>query len=379
MYEILNNDSQTLIRGSTSEAIVFTNEIEDSAIEQIKTLCDEKALSGTNIRIMPDVHAGAGCVIGTTMLITDKVVPNLVGVDIGCGMAVRVYDKFNVDFEKLDNTIRNMVPSGFSVNDETQPLYGKTRLSKLAMPEINNISRVERSLGSLGGGNHFIELNESEDKLYLVIHSGSRNIGKQIAEYYQRLAKNKNREESTKDLEYVDGVDMDNYLNDMDIAQEFAYLNREQILENITNEMMWKHIDEFQTIHNYIDMNTMILRKGAISSKEGERVIIPMNMRDGSIIATGRGNAEWNYSAPHGAGRIMGRGAAKRLLDVNEFMDTMRGVWSSTVGINTIDESPMAYKSIDKIIDMAGDTIKIDKIIKPIYNYKAELENMRWT
>lgn len=360
-----------IIEGTYNSAKVFTDNAEETAVQQIQTLCDEPTFQDSKIRIMPDTHAGAGCVIGTTMTIKDKVVPNLVGVDIGCGMAVRIYEKQNVDFEQFDNIIRRVVPSGFDVHQDIQPLMQFVNIGGLRMyGDLNNEERVLRSMGTLGGGNHFIELNEHEDKIYLVIHSGSRNLGKQVAEHYQKIAKALHPE-ATKDLEYLEGEDMQKYLNDMNIAQSFAYVNREQMLQNIEKETGWKSIDMFQTIHNYIDMKNMILRKGAISAKTNERVIIPINMRDGSIIAYGNGEEDWNYSAPHGAGRVMGRREAKRKLDMTAFKETMKDVWSTSVTEETLDESPMAYKSLDNIIDNVSDSVHVKAIIKPIYNFKA--------
>lgn len=360
------------IIGNWNKAKIFTEDVEESALSQIKALCNEETFFNSKIRIMPDVHAGVGCVIGTTMTITDRVVPNLVGVDIGCGMAVRIYDKMNIDFQKFDEIVKNKIPSGFAVHGSPILSQDAMRIDQLRMfSHLDNVERIYKSLGTLGGGNHFIELNEYEDKIYLVIHSGSRNLGKQVAEYYQKIAKEKNGERCSKELEYLDGNDLENYLYDMDIAQKFAYANREEMMRLISLETGWKHVDELQTIHNYIDMGSMILRKGAISAKKGERVIIPINMRDGSIIAYGKGNDDWNNSAPHGAGRVMGRNEAKRKLDIGEFESTMQNVWSSTVNLETIDEAPMAYKTIDSIINNVDATITIDKIIKPIYNFKA--------
>lgn len=391
------------LRGEYNTAKVFADQLDENANQQIIELCNQPFVEGSQIRIMPDAHAGAGCTVGTTMTIQDKVVPNLVGVDIGCGMMVAVIDahKDEINFDQLDNVIRKHVPSGFAIRKTPHPLVSKARIQDVIAP-INH-DRAEKSIGTLGGGNHFIELNEWDDKVALVIHSGSRHLGKQIAEYYQDLAykelqekmaeqqdlikelqKEDRLEEARQSLEemkklktpkslaYLQGDSFKAYMHDMKIAQEYAMLNRKAMIEEIVKHMGWKVIDQFTTIHNYIDMENMILRKGAISAQKGERVIIPMNMRDGSIIAVGKGNPDWNYSAPHGAGRIMSRSQARKKLSVNEFKQTMKGVWSTTVGRGTLDESPFAYKPMDDIIKHTDGTIKIEKIIKPLYNFKAK-------
>lgn len=403
--QIRNGDSNMLeVKGKYNSAKIFTNNVEETAMGQVIELCNQEFVEGLKIRIMPDTHAGAGCTIGTTMTIKEKIVPNLVGVDIGCGMQVAIIDKnkSEVNFDKLDDTIRKHVPHGFSVrsNSQRHPLSKKVDFRNVRAPF--NINRAKDSIGTLGGGNHFIELNELGDKVVLVIHSGSRHLGKQIAEHYQNRAYNElmeakqEREELInrlkkegrhqeiqevlanfkkpqikKDLAYLQGESFDDYMNDMKIAQQYALLNRQAMADEIVTRMGWQIADSFTTIHNYIDMDNMILRKGAISAQKGERVIIPINMKDGSIIATGKGNPDWNYSGPHGAGRLMSRSKAKASLDVEAFKKEMEGVWSTSVSENTLDEAPMVYKPIGDIVENIGDAVEISEIIKPLYNFKA--------
>lgn len=402
MLQYTGGNNMFTIRGEYNSAKVFADALDENATQQILKLCNQPFVESSKIRIMPDAHAGAGCTVGTTMTIKDKVVPNLVGVDIGCGMMVAVIDahKDEINFDQLDEVIRKYIPSGFNIRNTPHPLVSETRIHDVIAPVDRD--RAEKSIGTLGGGNHFIELNEWDDQVALVVHSGSRHFGKQIAEYYQDLAYNELTEKvkekqsqieklkkegrhdeaqqvleelkelkTPKDLAYLQGDSFKAYMHDMEIAQEYAMLNRKAMIQEIVKHMDWSIIDSFTTIHNYIDMENMILRKGAISAQKGERVIIPMNMRDGSIIAVGKGNPDWNYSAPHGAGRIMSRSKARRKLSVNEFRKTMKGIWSTSVGRGTLDESPMAYKPMDDIIKHTDDTIKIEKIIKPIYNFKA--------
>jgi tRNA-splicing ligase RtcB len=392
------------LRGKYNSAKVFTDNVEETAMGQIIELCNQPFVEGSNIRIMPDTHAGAGCTIGTTMTIADKIVPNLVGVDIGCGMEVAIIDKnkSEVNFDQLDETIRKHVPSGFSArsNSQRHPFSKKVNFRDVRAPF--NLNRAKDSIGTLGGGNHFIELNELDDKIVLVIHSGSRNLGKQIAEHYQNRAYDEltsvkaekdriiaeliaagrqseiqselskiKKMKIQKDLAYLEGKGFNDYMNDMKIAQEYALLNRKAMVDEIVSRMQWTIEDSFTTIHNYIDMDNMILRKGAISAQAGERVIIPLNMRDGSIIAYGKGNPDWNYSGPHGAGRLMSRSKAKELVSLEDFEATMKDVWTTSVVRETLDESPMAYKPMDEILEHTKDSVDITHIIKPLYNYKA--------
>lgn len=392
------------IQGKYNYAKVYTDKVEETAMSQILELCDQEFTKGTKIRIMPDTHAGAGCTIGTTMTITDKIVPNLVGVDIGCGMEVAVIDKnkTEVNFDQLDEVIRKHIPSGFSTRESSQfhPYSKRVDFRNVVAPF--NLKRTKSSVGTLGGGNHFVELNEMDDKIVLVIHSGSRNLGKQIAEHYQNLAYNEllslhqerqgliaelkaagreseieetlkalKRPYVKKDLAYLQGKSFEHYMNDMKIAQHYALLNRKAMVEEITSRMRWNIAESFTTIHNYIDMEQMILRKGAISARKDEKVIIPMNMRDGSIIAIGKGNKDWNESAPHGAGRLMSRTKAKELVSLEQFKDVMKDVWTTSVNESTLDESPMAYKPMEDIVKHTDDTIEIVQVIKPLYNFKA--------
>ncbi len=388
------------IKGKYNTAKVFTDNIEEKAAGQILELCNQEFVKDSDIRIMPDTHAGAGCTIGTTMTIKDKIVPNLVGVDIGCGMFVSMLENSEIDFNKLDSTIRSCVPSGFDVRETAHEYKDYTDLDDLKCKDHVDLKRASLSIGTLGGGNHFIEMNEDKDgNIYLVVHSGSRHLGKQIAEYYQERAtkeivrksnesiiaelKSKGRtkeiqgeieKEKAKingSLSYVEGQTYEDYIHDIRIAQKFAEYNRKAIAEVIIREMDFNIVDSFTTIHNYIDLDEMILRKGAISAKKGEVVIIPINMRDGSIIATGKGNADWNQSAPHGAGRLMSRKQAKRSLSLEEFQKSMDGIFTTSLSMNTLDEAPFAYKPIEEIIANVQDTVEINKIIKPIYNFKA--------
>lgn len=365
------------IKGRYNEAIVFTDEIEVTAKQQVYDLCNQEFLQDAKIRMMPDLHAGKGCTIGTTMTITDKIVPNFVGVDLGCGMICVALDikKEGIDFKKLDQVIRRNIPSGMNVRKKAHPNANEIPFKEIITPINEGRARV--GIGTLGGGNHFIELNEGKDeRIYLVIHSGSRNPGKQISDHYQQVAidalsTNRHETQVNKDMAYVEGENMQNYLHDVQIAQRYAAVNRKTMVEIIMEGMGWKSISVIDTIHNYIDMNKMILRKGAISAEQDEIVIIPMNMRDGSLICRGKGNPKWNYSGPHGAGRLMSRSQARRQIKIAEFEDTMKDVWSTSVTKSTVDESPFAYKKMDDIISHIGDTVEIIEIIKPLYNFKA--------
>ena len=365
------------IKGKYNEAVVFTDEIEETAKQQVYELCNQEFLKDSKIRMMPDLHAGKGCTIGTTMTITDKIVPNFVGVDLGCGMICVKLDveKEQINFKNLDQIIRRNVPSGMNTRKKAHENAANIPFDEFIAPINENRARI--SIGTLGGGNHFIELNEGKDgSIYLVIHSGSRNPGKMISDHYQKVAvdslfKKKEKPAMTKDMAYVEGENMKNYLHDVNIAQQYAALNRKTMAEVIIDLMGWKTISVFDTIHNYVDIDNMILRKGAISAQEGEIVIIPMNMRDGSLICRGKGNPDWNYSGPHGAGRIMSRTQAKREVTIAEFEDTMKDVWSTSVTKSTVDESPFAYKKMEDIIRNISDTVDVLEIIKPLYNFKA--------
>ncbi len=402
------------INGKYNTAKVFAKFMDDVSYSQVLQLCNHEAFKDSTIRIMPDVHAGKGCVIGFTSTVQDKVIPNIVGVDIGCGMLTVNLGKVSIDLERFDRIVRSVVPSGMEVH--SSPTGKSFSLNGLLCYEhLTNVQRIHSSIGTLGGGNHFIELEkDSQDNIYLVIHTGSRNLGKQIAEYYQQLAidgqsgkvdykflrdklindykssgkqkdlgmalkefDNKYRsikEPVHKELCYLQDIEMKMYLNDMEIAQLYAYVNRHSIANNIMDAYgIGPDICSFTTTHNYIDMKSdpRTIRKGSISAKLGERVLIPLNMRDGSILAIGKGNADWNYSAPHGAGRLYSRGQAKELISLYDFQESMKGIYSTCVSQSTIDESPMAYKPMEDIIEYIGDTVEVIDILKPIYNFKA--------
>lgn len=357
------------IRGKFNEAVVFTDQLEEMAEKQIQELCDQEFVRGSRIRIMPDAHAGAGCTIGTTMTISDKVVPNLVGVDIGCGMLVHSLKRPQVDFFLLDRIIRAHVPCGHAVRSTAHGLSRQVPIKELKCLAYVNAERGKLSIGTLGGGNHFIEIDRDDDgNLYLVVHSGSRHLGKQIAEHYQRLA---GKNQANKALAYLEGKEFDDYIHDMRIAQQYAAVNRQAIAEVIMAEAGLVSVGQFSTVHNYIDLDTMILRKGAVSARQGERLLIPMNMRDGSIIAVGRGNKDWNYSAPHGAGRLMSRRKAFKTLSMQEFRETMTGIFTTTLTPDTLDEAPAAYKPMEEILQYIHDTVEVVQIIRPVYNFKA--------
>jgi len=395
------------IKGKINTAICYASVIEEEAIEQIRRMCDYEFTAGSRIRIMPDVHAGKGCTIGTTMTITDKAVPNIVGVDIGCGMYTVSLGRTDINFERLDEAA-HFIPSGMNVWEGRQEHFDLEQLR--CYRDLKDAKRLERSLGTLGGGNHFIEIDESADgEKYLVIHSGSRNLGKQVAELYQKLAVDlsKGKEEYFKkrdeiirtykekgkrkeiqaalkkiaweqkeslipeDLCFLYGSYLEDYLHDVEVCQRFARRNREKMAEILLERTGIAAGEAFHTIHNYIDTEEMILRKGAIAAHAGEKILIPINMRDGSVLAVGKGNAEWNYSAPHGAGRIMSRKAAKDKLSLEEYRETMKGIYTTSVNEATLDEAPMAYKSLDDIIDVIRDSVDIIDVMKPVYNFKA--------
>lgn len=366
-----------IIQGGYSIAKVFTDEIEDSAINQINLLCNQPWTEGLKIRVMPDVHAGAGCTVGTTMEVKDYVVPNLVGVDIGCGMIVAKLASKDINVVKLDQFIRQNIPAGFAKRAKLSEEYAQPAeelLSKIRAVETitraGGTNAVVQSLGTLGGGNHFIEVDRNEaGELYLVIHSGSRNFGLQVANYYQRIA-DERQPFAEKGLAFLTGLATQDYLYDMALAQEFALMNRNAMLHDIVGFLGEKPVEVFTTIHNYIEPETNILRKGAVSAKAGERFIIPVNMRDGSLICVGKGNPDWNYSAPHGAGRLMSRSQAKKSLTVEEFEKQMEGIYTTSANASTVDESPMAYKGMGNIVENIKPTADIVEVIKPIYNFK---------
>ena len=364
------------IKGKYTEAKIFTDQLEDSAEGQIRKLCDQPFAAGSVIRIMPDVHAGAGCAIGTTMTINDKVVPNLVGVDIGCGVETVKLEQKRIDLPKLDSMIHERIPAGMSIRQTPHRNVDEVEIYDLRCVDAVNIDRGELSLGTLGGGNHFIELDkDDEDNLYLVVHSGSRNLGLQVAQYYQNKGYEalggKKQSEIPFDLAYVEGKMIEDYIHDMHIMQMFAVINRQAIIDEILRGMKLSEVECFSTIHNYIDIENWILRKGAVSAQAGETLLIPINMLDGSLICTGLGNPDWNESAPHGAGRLMSRSAAKQSFTLSSFQKEMEGIFTTTVSVETLDECPRAYKSIEDITRHIADTALIEKRIHPIYNFKA--------
>ena len=395
------------IKGKVNTASCYAKVVEQDAIEQIRRMCDHEFTEGSRIRIMPDVHSGKGCTIGTTMTVVDKAVPNIVGVDIGCGMLTINIGKNPIDFEKLD-AAAHYIPSGMNVWDGRKERFDLEALR--CYRELKRTKWLERSLGTLGGGNHFIEVDEAVDGTkYLIIHTGSRNLGKQVAEIYQQLAVDLNKGKETyfqqreeiirtykeqgrrndiqaalekiswakrettipEDLCHLYGKYFEDYLHDVEICQRFAKRNREMIAEILMDKAGLTGTDAFHTIHNYIDTDEMILRKGAIAAHEGEKVLIPINMRDGSVLAIGKGNAEWNYSAPHGAGRVMSRTKAKNSLNMEEYKETMAGVYTTSVSEATLDEAPMAYKRLEDIIDVIQESVEVIDVMKPIYNFKA--------
>ena len=395
------------IKGAFTTANAYTDRLEEKAEAQIKTMCDQPHFEGLKIRVMPDVHAGKVCTIGTTMTLKDKVVPNMVGVDIGCGMETVLLKEKEIDFAALDRAIHRYIPCGREIRGDEHPYNGQIDLTKLRCADKVQLIRARRSIGTLGGGNHFIEVDRgNEGNLYLIVHSGSRHLGTEVAEWYQeegfralcgaseaqlrdiiaalkregksneiqsRIHALKASAESPvpRDLAYVSGALFDDYIHDMRLTQRFAALNRKAMVEVILKEAKLTASDSFTTIHNYIDTESMILRKGAVSARLGEKLLIPINMRDGSLLCVGKGNDDWNQSAPHGAGRLMSRSEASHMLSVQQFKEVMQGVYSTTVSKATLDEAPMAYKDMNEIVRNIGPTAEIIKILKPVYNFKA--------
>ncbi len=395
------------VSGKYNSAKIFTDVVDQASIAQVILLCSQEFTQGSRIRMMPDIHAGAGCTVGTTMTITQRVVPNLVGVDIGCGMeTVRLREK-HLQPQQLDKLIYQKIPSGFAIREKPHRYMEELDLTALCCYAAIDPLRAEKSLGTLGGGNHFIEVDRDEEgNLYLVIHSGSRHLGLEVANYYQNEAyhrlngsskadaealvaqlraegrekeiqkalkalKNTKRTSIPRPLAYVEGELFQQYIHDMRIIQRFAALSRQAMADEILRGLRLHAEESFTTIHNYIDTDAMILRKGAVSAKAGELLLIPINMRDGSLICRGRGNEDWNYSAPHGAGRLMSRAEAKQSFTVSQFKKEMAGIYTTSVGKSTLDECPMAYKSMEDIAGNIGETVEILRTIRPIYNFKA--------
>ena len=395
------------IQGKFNTAKIFTDVVDNASITQVQELCNQAFTAGSRIRLMPDIHAGKGCTIGTTMTITDKVVPNLVGVDIGCGMETTRIQESYMELQKLDKLIYEKIPSGFSIRDRAHRYLSQIDLNELCCAKHVDLLRAEKSIGTLGGGNHFIEVDkDDEGNLYIVVHSGSRHLGVEVASYYQEagykvlnrtddasieaiiaqmkaegrekeiqktLKKLKNLKQTgiPKALAYVSVELFEQYLHDMKIVQRFAMLNRQAMVDEIVCGLGLHVEEQFTTVHNYIDTESMILRKGAVSARSGEKLLIPINMRDGSLICVGKGNEDWNFSAPHGAGRLMSRAEAKRRFDITGFRQEMDGIYTTSVNESTLDECPMAYKGMDDILSNIGPTVDVAKIIKPIYNFKA--------
>ena len=395
------------IRGKYNQDKIFTDVVDSASIAQVQELCNQEFTAQSRIRLMPDIHAGKGCTIGTTMTIADKVVPNLVGVDIGCGMETVRIRESRMELEKLDKLIYSRIPSGFSIREKAHRYLDKIDLSQLYCAGHVDLLRAEKSIGTLGGGNHFIEVDkDDEGNLYIVVHSGSRHLGVEVASYYQdqgyrvlnrtdeasvkafveqlkaqgrdkeiskelKKLKNTKRTRVPRELAYVQGALFEQYIHDMKLVQQFAMLNRQAMMDEILKGMKLHVEEQFTTIHNYIDTDHMILRKGAVSAQAGEQLLIPINMRDGSLICVGKGNADWNFSAPHGAGRLMSRAQAKQSFTVSEFKKQMAQIYTTSVNKTTLDECPMAYKGMDAILDNIGPTAEVVKIIRPIYNFKA--------
>ena len=380
------------IDGRYTSATVFTtnnteNKIDDYAIAQLQMLCDTEANEGCPMVVMPDVHPGKVGTIGLTMTVGEKIMPNIVGIDIGCGMSLAQVKGKIKEFQKLDTVIRDSVPAGYNIRTKVHHLIEDFNFERLACRKHIDINRALLSAGSLGGGNHFIEVDQDAEKnYYLVIHSGSRHLGKEVTDYYLNLGQKTLKENGITvpfELTYLEGNLRDDYLADLQIVQEYASLSREIMIAEICKGMKWKIIDQYQCIHNYVDASAdmlalsgaPILRKGAISAKVGEKVIIPINMKDGIILGTGRGNPEWNYSAPHGSGRIMKREEIKQTFTLSSYKSAMKGIYSPSICKETLDEAPFAYRNIDDIANVIGDTVTIENIISPIYNFKAGGDN----
>lgn len=368
------------IKGVYTSAVIFTDDIEDYAAAQIKNICDNPIFKDSKIRIMPDVHPGKYCTVGTSMTIKDRVIPYLVGVDIGCGMTCIHLKNKNIELQKLDAVIAKRVPSGMKIRREAHRFAEEAELDLLYCKKAVREEKALLSLGTLGGGNHFIELDRAEDgTYYLVIHSGSRHLGVETAEYYQKAASlwcREHQEELPFSSAYVEGELFDQYLHDMEIVQKFAALNRACIADEIMKGMKWKELERFDTVHNYISTSkgTHMLRKGAVSAGKGEDILIPVNMKEGALICVGKGSQEWNESAPHGSGRIASRAETQNSHTVSEFKQEMKGIFCSVIGKGTLDEAPFAYRTMETIQSKIGDTVEINEIIRPVYNFKAGAE-----
>lgn len=377
-----------IINGAYTSAQIYTTKNNATAVDQyarsqLQMICDQESSSGCQIRVMPDVHPGKVGTIGLTMTIGKKIIPNLIGIDIGCGMTLARIKGKKIECQKLDSIIRESVPSGFAIRTKAHRFADEFDFHTLKCSKHIRTDKAILSLGSLGSGNHFIEADKDEEEnLFIVIHSGSRHLGKEVTEYYLKEGQKQLKEKGLTvpfEVTWLEGPLMADYLHDLQIIQQFASLNREIILDELVKGMKWKVLDSCECIHNYVDnsddtfhaFGAPMLRKGAISAKSGEKVIIPINMRDGIILGTGLGNIDWNCSAPHGSGRIMKREDVKNSFTVSSFKSEMKGIYSSCIGKETLDEAPFAYRRIDEIAEVIGDSVNIEKIIRPVYNFKA--------
>ena len=363
-----------IVKGMYAEAKIFTDDVEEYALAQVKMICDNETADGSAICMMPDIHPGKIAPIGLSMTVTDKVIPQLLGVDIGCGMTCVKLNKKNAEFQKLDRVIMENVPSGFEIRKEPHHLAAEFSYEGLHCLRHIYRQKADRSLGTLGSGNHFIELDRGSDgSLYLVVHTGSRHLGAEVAAYYTKLA-NACLKEQEKEvpyyMSYLEGENKAAYLEDVQIIQRYAEWNRQIIVREILKGMKWKAVEQFSVPHNYLD-DSGILRKGAISARKGERVVIPANMRDGIILGIGKGSAEWNDSPPHGSGRKLKRESVKNQYTVSAFKREMKGIYCSCVSADTLDEAPFAYRSLTEIAEQIKDTVEITEILKPVYNFKA--------
>lgn len=362
------------VKGIYAEAKIFTDDVEEYAQAQVKMICDNEVADGSRICLMPDIHPGKVGPIGLAMTVTDKVMPQLLGVDIGCGMTCVRLNKDKVEFQKLDRVIRENVPCGSAIRREPHDMAEEFAYEGLHCLKAINRQKAARSLGTLGGGNHFIELDrDANGNLYLVVHTGSRHLGEEVAEYYTKLANTCLKEQSREVpyyMSYLEGEHRAAYMEDVQTIQRYAEWNRQIIVRQILKGMKWKAADQFSVAHNYLDASGM-LRKGAIAAGKGEKVIIPANMKEGVILGVGKGNTEWNCSAPHGSGRRLKREEVKNQYTVSDFKREMKGIYSSCVGADTLDEAPFAYRGLDEIREQIGDTVEITEVLKPVYNYKA--------
>lgn len=360
------------IQTDNNTALIYAEQLDSGAEGLIRALCASPVSTGSTIRIMPDVHAGKGCAVGTTMTIHDRIVPGLVGVDIGCGMTVMKVHAKRLELQKLDKVIREKIPAGFAIRNSPHRFAEHAALDSLHCYRHINLKKALHSIGSLGGGNHFIELDRSSDGAYwLIIHSGSRYLGVEVARYYQKMVFEQTSEDIPYEFAYATGDLMEQYLHDMEITQKFAELNRRTIADEIVKGMKFDVEDSFSTIHNYIDTKYMILRKGSVSAQAGEHLIIPMNMRDGCLLCVGKGNADWNCSAPHGAGRLMSRADTLQSFTLSQYKKEMQGIFTTCIGRDTLDESPMAYKPMELIRKQIEPTVEVLEHIRPVYNFKA--------